>query len=170
MRADHELDPPAGAMPGLGGPKASRGPWIWLALAGAYAAGVFTLGSLPVGPDLVGAGKDKLWHALAFGIMQLLNFQALGVLGVEWRGRRALITAWVLTCSLGGLLELWQSLLIYRSAEWADAAANTAGALGVAAVQWTLRGRGPRFHAAHPARRRRSRPQTPGGSEDGGAH
>jgi VanZ family protein len=102
-----------------------------LYLAVLFWAGLIPLKSLP-GPDFKFA--DKVWHALAFGGLAGLLSRALAFFG-----RPALLAARdasLVAVALGGLLEVLQSFTAYRSADWADFAADS---LGVALAYWVLR-------------------------------
>lgn len=103
-------------------------------------AGLIPLRSLP-GPDFEYA--DKVWHMVGFAGLAGLVSRALTHFGRPplAAARDAVLLATV----LGGLLELLQSLTPYRSADWADFAAD---ALGTALAYGVLRG----LHAAATAR------------------
>ena len=95
-----------------------------LYLAVLFWAGLIPLKSLP-GPDFELA--DKMWHLLAFGGLAGLLSRVLRHFGrsvVE-----SITVAALASASLGGVLELLQSLTPYRSADWADLAADSLGAL-----------------------------------------
>jgi VanZ family protein len=105
----------------------------------------FAAGSLPAGTGGSDSQLDKLLHALGFGLLAWLWCAAL----VELRPRRATLelaaAGFALSSAFGGLLELWQGMLGYRSRELYDFVADVAGAL-VAAGLWAAfraRGRGP---------------------------
>ena len=105
---------------------------VWLYLAGVFIAGS-ARGSL--GPTLdLGAHTDKWMHFLVFGALYPLVFRA------ERFGHPARTvasqTAWSLLwiAVLGGALELYQSLLPHRQAEWGDWFANLAGGFLAAAL------------------------------------
>lgn len=107
----------------------------------AYLAALFWFGLTPLdhlpGPDF--ALLDKLWHAGAFGGLAGLLARTL-----RFAGRSPLAAAQqasLASAALGGVLELLQSFTAYRSADWADFAAD---ALGVALAYGVLRG----LHAA----------------------
>lgn len=103
-----------------------------VALAVMFWAGLVPLDSLP-GPDFELA--DKVWHLTAFGGLAGLLSRVL----VHF-GRPALLAARdavLCATALGGVLELLQSLTPYRSADWADFAAD---ALGTALAYGVLRG------------------------------
>ncbi len=102
------------------------------ALAVMFWAGLIPLKSLP-GPDFELA--DKVWHLIAFGGLTGLLSRAAMHFGrvAPLAARDAALCATV----LGGVLELLQSLTAYRSADWADFAAD---ALGTALAYAVLRG------------------------------
>jgi hypothetical protein len=97
---------------------------FWLGLA--------PLGSLP-GPQFELA--DKVWHLLAFGGLAGLLSRTIVYLGHG--PLRAAREASLLAVTLGGLLEVLQSMTRYRSADFADFVAD---ALGVALAYAVLRG------------------------------
>jgi len=102
-------------------------------------SGVLLLGSASLSPNLGAGGRDKGWHALAFGLMQALNLPAVMTLWGRASRRQAILVAWCVSVGVGGALEWWQSHLSYRTAEWADAGANALGAILVAGWQWAQR-------------------------------
>jgi VanZ family protein len=109
-----------------------------------YTLGILVGGSLPGGPGKTGV-SDKVLHTIVFGGLVPVAFNA----ALYYRGRsawaRSLGLAVLYSVGLGGLLELWQGLLSYRSRElldWvADAVGATIGALCVAVYMSILRGR-----------------------------
>jgi VanZ family protein len=94
-----------------------------------YLALLFWLGLIPLkslpGPDFELA--DKLWHLLAFGGLTALLSRALR--HFRRSALQAAGLAALLASGLGALLELFQSLTRYRSAELADMLADTLGAV-----------------------------------------
>ena len=95
------------------------------------AGGLLLLAVLPLSAA-VGAGSDKLNHFLAFLVLAIAlrgafpTLRAIGAAG--------------LCVAYGALIEIVQAFLTYRSAEWGDLAADTAGAvLGVAVMALVLR-------------------------------
>lgn len=93
--------------------------------------GLINVGPLPTVPVVA---TDKLIHALCFGGLEVL---------IEWAAatlprRRRALTAVVLTVSLGGILELVQAGLPYRSAEVADLVADAVGACLAALGVWAF--------------------------------
>jgi len=114
-----------------------RGVLLDLAPAGLYGLALFWVGLIPLeslpGPDF--ALADKAWHLVAFaGLAGLLSR------AITYFGRPSLAAARdaaVVAMVLGGLLEVLQSFTAYRSADWADWAAD---ALGAALAYAALRG------------------------------
>lgn len=99
-----------------------------------YVAVLFWFGLIPLkslpGPDFELA--DKVWHLAAFGGLTALSSRALRHYRrppVPAAGIAALCAS-----TLGGLLEIFQSFTRYRSAELADWAADSLGALLAYAV------------------------------------
>lgn len=106
----------------------------------AWAALVFIGGGAHVTQPDLGHGFpiDKVEHAVAFLIMQLLAFRALRYVRPE-RNRAGL--AWAaagISLALGVALELYQLALPHRSAELADAVADAVGA-GLGAIVLSAR-------------------------------
>ncbi len=103
-----------------------------LYLAVLFWAGLIPLKSLP-GPDFELA--DKVWHLVAFGGLAALLSRVLRHLRrplLQSIGCGALISA-----TLGAALEGLQSLTPYRSADWADLAADALGAaLAYGVLRW----------------------------------
>ncbi len=105
-----------------------------------YVGVVFYFGSIAIDPlqivsfDL----KDKVLHALAFGGMHLTQARAFSFLFEEWSPGRVAATAAVSTTFFGGLLELWQAGLPYRSADPFDFLADAVGAAVAALLWWRL--------------------------------
>lgn len=100
----------------------------WMVCA-AYVVGVFVAGLLPTDelpmPRSM-LSQDKLVHALVFAGLALLIWFATG--------RRRPLLSFVSAAALGGLLELAQLLVSYRSADWKDFVADGVGALIVMLV------------------------------------
>jgi VanZ family protein len=95
---------------------------LYLALL--FWAGLIPLKSLP-GPDFELA--DKMWHLIAFGGLTALLSRALRHFGRSVL--ESIAAAGSASALVGGLLELLQSLTPYRSADFADLAADALGAL-----------------------------------------
>lgn len=100
---------------------------VRLILPLAYAAAIFYGGVVNIGelPQTRFIASDKLLHAGAFLGLEVLVEWAL--VGREARARRAL--ALTAAIGLGGLLELVQAALPYRSADIWDLIADSVGAL-----------------------------------------
>jgi VanZ family protein len=77
--------------------------------------------------------KDKLAHALFFGVMQRTHFRVFEFLRPALGPSRQNLWAFVTATGVGILLEVWQAFLPYRSAEVLDALADAVGA-GVVAL------------------------------------
>lgn len=104
-----------------------RGVWVDVLPALLYSAVLFWAGLIPLkslpGPDF--EFSDKVWHAAAFGGLAGLATRAFKHWG---RGARlAARDSALLVVGLGGLLEVLQSFTPYRSADWADFAADSLG-------------------------------------------
>ena len=101
----------------------------------AYMALVFWLSANPMPERMPQYWQiDKLYHFCAYLVMGLLWARAItnGRAGRPWMGE--LVAAVVITVAFGALVEVYQSLLPYRTGDVVDAVANGAGGLaGVAA-------------------------------------
>ena len=86
-----------------------------------------------------GIPPDKLFHALGFaGLVPVLNWGLAGIALPSTRRRRVWVA--VLGSTLAGaLLELYQTALPHRSAEWLDLVADAVGALLAGVCLWFLR-------------------------------
>jgi VanZ family protein len=88
--------------------------------------------SLAPAPAVPPAGEaDKVAHFGAYALLQLLAATAFC-----WRG--SLLHVALALIALGGGLELIQTQIPSRSAEWLDFAANTVGVLMASAIWITL--------------------------------
>src|SRR5688572_13400986 len=89
----------------------------------AWAAAVFIGGGLhsPEPEIEIGFPIDKLEHAFAFLIMQLLAFRALHYIRPDRRRAELAWSGALISLGLGVALELYQLGLPHRSAELADA-------------------------------------------------
>jgi VanZ family protein len=116
---------------------------IQLLPAPLYSVWLLSLGTERV--DGGGSINDKLAHALGFGLLAVLV-----VVAVRFIWPRLSPMLWgafsaAAATLVGGLLEIWQHFLPYRSAEWLDFAADAAGALSFGALassclaRWSLR-------------------------------
>jgi VanZ family protein len=95
-----------------------------LYLAVLFLAGLLPMQKLP-GPEFKLA--DKVWHLAAFAGLAALLSRAWGHFGAE--PRRAARDAALVSGLLGAGLEVLQSFTTYRSADFADLAADVLGAL-----------------------------------------
>ena len=81
---------------------------------------------------------DKIAHAGVFFIMMSTYWLYLRTKAVQPAKRHYTIPRAFLGCVMyGGILELWQRLLPYRSAEWMDFVADSIGAF-IAGIFLTL--------------------------------
>jgi hypothetical protein len=107
-----------------------RGFFIRVAPALLYVSAIFYGGSIPA-PSMPGpsfSSKDKLLHALAFGIMLIAVLRAVRFFAPTASDKRCLWVSFGLVCALGGALELWQMYIPNRSAELMDFVADAVGA------------------------------------------
>ena len=104
----------------------------------AYATYIWIAGSLrDVGPP--SGMTDKAAHCIAFGLMVPLALLAVRYLTPRRTFAVQVALAVAVASGLGALLEVWQLLLPWRSAEFLDWAADTVGALGVGGVALAFR-------------------------------
>lgn len=96
-----------------------------------YVVAIFVVGTMRVGPrlPLEFELQDKLGHLVAFAGMQVVLLRALSFVAPGHRLMPQALGAAAAASALGGMLELWQSLLPTRSAEWLDLLADALGAL-----------------------------------------
>jgi VanZ family protein len=99
---------------------------LWLALL--YGVTIFVLGSLPTTPPVAREVGDKVQHCIGFGLLAWLWCRALRRLRPGWDLRWVALGGFAVSVALGGALELWQSLLSYRSCDVLDWAADAIGA------------------------------------------
>jgi VanZ family protein len=103
-------------------------------LAVFYAITIFVLGSLRNTPPVAREVSDKLEHALGFALLAWLWCRALA----RVRPGSSLVSSgalgFLVSVLLGGVLELWQGLLGYRSCELYDWVADAVGAAAGAAL------------------------------------
>lgn len=96
---------------------------IWLALGWLWVATIVWLSLTPNPPEPVRFwNADKLEHALAYGLLMLWFSQ------VYVRRMRRIFTA-ILLVAMGITMEFLQGMTGYRSFEYADMLANSAGVL-----------------------------------------
>jgi VanZ family protein len=108
---------------------AARAAFVGFVVAIAWAS-LLPPEEIPVGP----AVSDKLMHAVGYALLGAL---AVGS-GLRWPAAVALVVG------IGFVLEVAQRMTGYRSFEWADLAADAAGALlgallVTAAARWVAR-------------------------------
>ena len=94
-----------------------------------YAAALLIVGSLPMAPPASPQLSDKTLHFIAFGILAWLCWRALRELRPDAPSWLPLLGGFAASVSCGGVLELWQGLLSYRSCELLDVVADALGAL-----------------------------------------
>ena len=95
---------------------------------------MFVFSVIPIGPGPSIPYLDKIVHLCEYLLFAWLLVQAIRA--SQMPERTYLLWAWIYATSYGLLIELVQAMLPWRSAEWADAAANALGAaLGVAIGQ-----------------------------------
>jgi VanZ family protein len=99
---------------------------VWLALL--CGAAIFVFGSLPTAPPVARELGDKVQHCIAFGLLAWLWCRALRRQRTGWPLRWVMLGGFCVSVGLGGALELWQSLLSYRSCDVRDWAADAVGA------------------------------------------
>lgn len=110
-------------------PAALRG---WRALLLALVVGACWLAFDPQPPAVADTGHDKLQHAFAFAVLTACAARAFP----SWSALRLFGAA----LCLGGFIEVVQLFVPGRSAEFADLAADAAGALlTVALLRWRRR-------------------------------
>ena len=118
---------------------AAMGRWRWL-LAG-LAVLMSWLALSPAPPDGLDTGWDKLNHAAAFTALTVV---AVFAFPRSWRNLWLLLAA--LLC-FGGAIEIAQSFIPTRNAEWgdllADAVGTAAGVLAAMLVTRIVSGRTP---------------------------
>jgi len=95
---------------------------------------ILVLALLPTAADLPGTGWDKGNHFLAFLVLTVLGCRA-------YPNHVVILLAG--TVLYGGLIEVLQSFLPYRSAEWGDLAADAVGTLVGGTVCFCFRPRTP---------------------------
>jgi VanZ family protein len=93
-----------------------------------FTAAIFVGGSWPQRGGRPGY-SDKVQHAVVFGLLVPIAFAAFSYFTPGTRWTRRLAYAFLYSVALGGLLELWQGLLRYRSQELLDWVADAVGAL-----------------------------------------
>lgn len=96
-----------------------------------YVGAIFYTGLIRIGklPQVGFVATDKLLHALTFGGLALLLARAARTLVPRWSFGKRLAFAAIGASLLGALLEVCQSFVAYRSAEFLDWFADTVGAV-----------------------------------------
>ena len=107
-----------------------------------YTVFVFVAGSLPASalPGPSGMGLDKIGHFFVFALMHVLFSRAARAqLPAQSQTVRSLVAA-LGALLVGGVLELYQAALPYRSAEWLDWVADLLGiaAAALIPVRWVV--------------------------------
>jgi len=82
-----------------------------------------------MGPPKKAGLSDKTLHFIAFGVLAWLCWRALRELRRDAPVWVPLFGGFTASVLCGGLLELWQGLLSYRSCEFLDWVADALGAL-----------------------------------------
>jgi len=100
---------------------------VWPAFA--YAVAILIFVSLPSAPAATEKLNDKTLHFLAFGVFAWLSCRALRQLRAQTRELHVALIGFASSVLLGGLLEIWQSLLSYRSCDVFDWFADALGAV-----------------------------------------
>jgi VanZ family protein len=110
---------------------------------------IFVVGSLPGAPPVARELSDKAQHAIGFGLLAWLWCRALHRLLPSSSLGGVALGGFGVSVGVGGLLELWQALLSYRTCEFLDWIADAMGAALAAGTYVGLRYlRGPRPRAA----------------------
>jgi VanZ family protein len=102
-----------------------------VALALLYVLAIFVVGSLPGAPPVGRSVSDKIQHAIGFALLAWLWCRALSKLRPESSLGRSILGGFLVSVGVGGVLELWQGVLSYRTCEFLDWVADGVGA-GVA--------------------------------------
>jgi VanZ family protein len=130
--------PPRAPAPGKRGPRPSL---LWYVTpAAVYLPYIFFEGTKN-DPETPLGVSDKTAHFVAFGLMVPLFTRALRYFWPATPRWRLILAAAGLASLAGALLELWQSFLPFRTAEFLDWAADTVGAAAAAvlvAIGWRL--------------------------------
>ncbi len=114
--------------------------------AGVYAIAIFYAGLVRVGalPEVGFIATDKLLHALVFGGLALLLARTVHYFRRSASLAKKLTLGGAGSSLLGLVLELCQSLTVYRSADPWDWLADTVGALLAVGLAFVLFARYPR--------------------------
>lgn len=99
---------------------------LWRALLALLLAVITWLALSPAPPDSADTGWDKVDHALAFATLAFVSVWAL------WQRPRQWLLLVVALLAYGGFIEIAQSFVPTRDAEWNDVLADGVGiALGL---------------------------------------
>jgi VanZ family protein len=98
--------------------------------AALYASVIFYAGLIRLAPlpEMGFVPTDKALHALTFGGLALLLVRAIRFVRPKSSSGKRLLFAVLLASFMGGLLEVCQLFVPYRSAEFLDWLADTVGA------------------------------------------
>lgn len=98
-----------------------RAAWFWRTALGLLTAVVLYFALMPHPPHALDTGWDKMNHALAFAALAVCScFSGPAT-------PRRLLLAGALLVAFGGMIELLQSQIPGRDAEWGDLLADTIG-------------------------------------------
>ena len=102
----------------------------WTATA-CYAAAVFVLSVIPMAePPASVRHADKLTHLIVYALLAWMVWRAMRP--QSGASLRRVVWVWAAASSYGGMMEVVQAWLPWRSASWTDLGANAVGAaLGV---------------------------------------
>jgi len=113
---------------------------LYWAPVAAYMAFVFALSANPMPEEMPDYWQmDKLYHFSAYLVMGLLWARALGSGRAGRPGMGVLAAAALIAVTFGGLVEVYQSFLPYRTGDVVDAVANGAGGFAGVLVYRRLR-------------------------------
>jgi VanZ family protein len=107
-----------------------------------YIVAIFWLGGARIPGPFVppqGIPVDKIEHAFAFGLMQVFLWRALRYEFPALSPERQSWAAALLASAFGGILELYQASIPYRSADVWDFVADAIGAsiTAILVLRWT---------------------------------
>ncbi|HTM43790.1 MAG TPA: VanZ family protein [Polyangiaceae bacterium] len=112
----------------------TRNPWTQTVPAYFYALLIVFLGSIPMGPLLPQQFEygDKFEHCVAFAVFEVLVYRAVRFSRPMFSRVRGHVLAVVMVSLAGAGLEVWQSVIPWRSSDLLDWVADTVGAFGAA--------------------------------------
>jgi len=109
---------------------------LWRGVLVLLVAAICVLAFMPVPPQTLSSGWDKLNHAFAFATLAVTA-------GHGFPGRRRIAGIAVALVAFGGFIEVVQAFVPGRSSEWADLLADGVGiAVGLAVLEAVQRLRG----------------------------